>query len=54
MSAARRRLRGLGVPLGAPASRKAWRLIELPSADLDGYAVILVEVPEDQFLRRQL
>ena len=48
------RLRGLGVPLGAPASRKAWGLIELPLADPDGHAVILVEVPADHFLRRQL
>ena len=30
------------------------RLIELPLADPDGHAVILVEVPEDHFLRRQL
>jgi catechol 2,3-dioxygenase-like lactoylglutathione lyase family enzyme len=48
------RLRGLGVPLGAPASRKPWGLIELPLADPDGHAVILVEGPEDHFLRRQL
>jgi hypothetical protein len=47
-------LRGLGVPLGVPASRKDWGLIELPLADPDGHAVILVEVPEDHFLRRQL
>jgi hypothetical protein len=49
------RLRGLGVPLGAPASRKdLGGLIELTVADPDGHAVILVEVPEDHFLRRQL
>jgi hypothetical protein len=48
------RLRVLGVPLGAPSSRKPWGLIELPLADPDGHAVILVEVPEDHFLRRQL
>jgi catechol 2,3-dioxygenase-like lactoylglutathione lyase family enzyme len=47
-------LRGLGVPLGGSAARKAWGLIELPLADPDGHAVILVEVPADHFLRRQL
>jgi hypothetical protein len=31
-----------------------WGVIELPLADPDGHAVILVEVPEDHFLRRQL
>jgi hypothetical protein len=35
-------------------ARKAWGLIELPLADPDGHAVILVEVPADHFLRRQL
>jgi catechol 2,3-dioxygenase-like lactoylglutathione lyase family enzyme len=48
------RLRGLGIPLAAPASRKPWGLIELPLADPDDHVVILVEVPEDHFLRRQL
>jgi len=48
------RLRSLGAALTAPASRKPWGLIELPLADPDGHAVILVEVPEDHFLRRQL
>ena len=48
------RLRDLGVPLEAPASRKPWRLVELLLADPGGHAVILVEVPEDQFLRRKL
>jgi catechol 2,3-dioxygenase-like lactoylglutathione lyase family enzyme len=48
------RLRGLDVHFAASASRKPWGLIELPMADPDGHAVILVEVPEDHFLRRQL
>jgi catechol 2,3-dioxygenase-like lactoylglutathione lyase family enzyme len=48
------RLRDLRVPLGAPASRKPWGLIELPLADPDGHAVMLVEVPKDHFLRCQL
>src|SRR5579872_1317013 len=48
------RLRSLGVRFAAPASRKPWGLIELPIGDPDGNAVILVEVPEDHFLRRQL
>lgn len=47
-------LRSLGVRFAAPALRKPRRLIELPMADPDGHAVILVEVPEDHFLRRQL
>ena len=48
------RPRGLGAPLGGPAPHKAWGPIELPLADPDGHAVILVEVPADHFLRRQL
>ena len=48
------RLRGLGIPLAAPACRKPWGLIELPLADPDDHVVILVEVPEDHFLRRQV
>jgi predicted enzyme related to lactoylglutathione lyase len=48
------RLRELGVHLMFPPTRKPWGLIELPLTDPDGHTVILVEVPEDHFLRRQL
>jgi len=48
------RLRDLGVPLEAPASRKPWGLVEMLLADPGGHAVILFEVPEDHFLRRKL
>jgi len=48
------RLRALGVRFAAPTSRRPWGLIELPMADPDGHAVILVKVPKDHFLRRQL
>ena len=48
------RLRELGVYLAFPPTRKPWGLIELPLTDPDGHTVILVEVPEDHFLRRQL
>jgi predicted enzyme related to lactoylglutathione lyase len=48
------RLQDLGVPLATPPSRKPWGLIELSLADPDGHAIVLVEVPEDHFLRRQL
>jgi predicted enzyme related to lactoylglutathione lyase len=48
------RLRGLGVHIAFPPSRKPWGLIELPLTDPDGHTIILVEVPEDHFLRRQL
>jgi hypothetical protein len=34
--------------------RKSWGLIELDLIDPDGPAVMLVEVPEEHFLRRQL
>lgn len=44
----RRSPRGAGLPQGLGG------LIELPVADPDGHAVILVEVPEDHFLRRQV
>jgi hypothetical protein len=37
------------------ASRKPWGgLVEMLLADPGGHAVILVEVPEDHFLRRKL
>jgi catechol 2,3-dioxygenase-like lactoylglutathione lyase family enzyme len=48
------RLRGLGQPIREPTSRKPWGLIELCVIDPDGHEVLLVEVPEDHFLRRQL
>jgi hypothetical protein len=43
------RLRDLGVPLEAPASRKSWGLVEMLLADPGGHAVIVVEVPEEPF-----
>ena len=48
------RLRGLGVALASGAERKPWGLVELRLHDPDGEEIILVEVPEDHFLRRQL
>ena len=48
-----RRLEARGVAIEAPAERKPWGLIQLALRDPDGLEVLLVEVPEDHFLRRQ-
>jgi catechol 2,3-dioxygenase-like lactoylglutathione lyase family enzyme len=48
------RLARLGVAIECPAERKPWGLVEMSLQDPDGQEVLLVEVPEDHFLRRQL
>jgi catechol 2,3-dioxygenase-like lactoylglutathione lyase family enzyme len=48
------RLEDLAISIEQPAERKPWGLIELVVRDPDGLEVLLVETPEDHFLRRQL
>jgi hypothetical protein len=48
------RLEDLSVSIAHPAERKPWGLIELVVRDPDGLEILLVETPEDHFLRRQL
>ncbi len=47
-------LEAAGVPILECAVQKPWGLVELRVADPDGLVLILVEVPEDHPLRRDL
>ena len=48
------RLTGRGVPVTRPAARMPWGLIEMEIEDPDGIRIVIVEVPEDHFLRKRL
>jgi catechol 2,3-dioxygenase-like lactoylglutathione lyase family enzyme len=52
--AAEQQLRVAGVPIIETAVEKPWGLIELRVSDPDGLVLILVEVPPDHPLRRDL
>lgn len=48
------RLTRAGLEIVRSAERKPWGLIEMTLLDPDQHELLLVEVPEDHFLRRQL
>jgi len=48
------RLRSAGVPIIRPPMQEPWGLIEMWIEDPDGIPIVLVQVPEDHPLRRDL
>lgn len=54
VAAARDELAGLAVPIAAEPETKPWGLIEMTVHDPDGRSLILVEIPADHPLRRDL
>ncbi|MCF8606916.1 VOC family protein [Gordonia sp. HY442] len=53
-AAARNELAAAGVPIVAEPETKPWGLIEMTVHDPDGRALILVQIPDDHPLRRDL
>ncbi|MDJ0392137.1 VOC family protein [Rhodococcus sp. G-MC3] len=47
-------LRGRGVPIDREAKQEAWGLIELWIQDPDGVPIVLVEIPAEHPLRRDV
>jgi catechol 2,3-dioxygenase-like lactoylglutathione lyase family enzyme len=54
VAAEHRRLQGLGVDIVEAPCRQPWGLTEMWLADPDGVGIVLVEVPEEHPLRRDL
>ena len=54
VTAAAQELAGAGARVLAPPRREPWGLIEMTVADPDGLELVVVEVPEDHPLRRDL
>ena len=52
--AAHRELEARGVPILAAPETKPWGLLEMTAADPDGRKLILVEIPADHPLRRDV
>jgi catechol 2,3-dioxygenase-like lactoylglutathione lyase family enzyme len=54
VAAEHQRLEGLGVEILEAPSRRPWGLIEMWIEDPDGVRIVLVEVPEEHPLRRDM
>lgn len=54
VAAARDELAAAGVPIAAEPETKPWGLIEMTVHDPDGRSLIMVQIPDDHPLRRDL
>jgi predicted enzyme related to lactoylglutathione lyase len=54
VAAEHQRLAALGVPIVRSPERELWGLVEMWISDPDGTRIVLVEIPEDHPLRRDI